>query len=228
MLRVVSGALISDGYVLMGLRKASGYRPNLWELPGGKVDEGETPQQALAREWQEECGCNVIVGEFISMAMLQVDISFVIELYEVKLRALSVLPQPLDHQELRWVNPVYAVKHMPCSPAFYLHYQHLLQRIENSWPMSSCDFVGDSGCVNNDCPRCHPKDFLPIKPIAPSMKTPHQLFIEKLEETARREGRPLSEGARQAKLRPINYCELSAAEQWAIDKQLGILDWDGT
>lgn len=161
MLRVVSGALIRDGYVLMGFRKANGYRPNLWELPGGKVDEGETPQQALAREWKEECGCTVTVGEFISMAMLQVDISFVIELYEVKLGALSVDPRPIDHQALRWANPVYAVKHMPCSPAFYLHYRHLLQRIEDTWELSSCHAVGDSGCTDDDCPQCHPKDYLP-------------------------------------------------------------------
>jgi len=60
------------------------------------------------------------------------------------------------------------------------------------------------------------------------MKTSHQLFIEQLETKAKAEGRALSDGARQAKRRPINYCELSPEAQWAIDKQLGILDWDGT
>ena len=156
MLRVVSGALIRDGYVLMGLRKSTTLRPNLWELPGGKVDAGEEPRDALAREWREECGCVILVGEFISVAMLQVDISFVIELYEVKLGALSVDPQSLDHQELRWVNPLYAVRSMPCSPAFYLHYQHLRQHIDRSWSPSACDVVSDSGCTYEDCPRCHP------------------------------------------------------------------------
>lgn len=175
MLRVVSGALIRDGYVLMGLRKADGYRPNLWELPGGKVDPGELPLQALVREWQEECGCGVIPGAFISMAMLQIDISFVIELYALELankpypcRAqcdhdpcscgglFNGLPQALDHQELRWVNPLYAVQRMPCSPAFYWHYQHLVQYIDATWPLSTCDVVSDSGCTNEECSRCHP------------------------------------------------------------------------
>lgn len=156
MLRVVSGALIRDGYVLMGLRKSSGLRPDLWELPGGKVDPGEEPRAALAREWREECGCEVIVGEFISMAMLHVDIAFVIELYEVKLAAMSRDPRALDHQKLQWANPLYAVRSMPCSPAFYLHYPQLRQHIEAGWPPSACDAVSDSGCSYDECPRCHP------------------------------------------------------------------------
>jgi len=156
MLRVVSGALIRDGYVLMGLRKKTAYRPDLWELPGGKIDPGESPTQALAREWHEECGCIVLPGAFISMAMIQIDISFVIELYAIELAAMSTPPRALDHQELRWVNPLYAVRSMPCSPAFYSHYRHLAQHIEATQPMSSCDVVGDSGCTFEECPRCHP------------------------------------------------------------------------
>lgn len=59
-------------------------------------------------------------------------------------------------------------------------------------------------------------------------KTQHQLFIERLEAEAKLKGKQLSDGARQAKKRPIDYCELSPEEQWAVDKRLGILDWDGT
>ncbi len=156
MLRVVSGALIKDEYVLMGLRKKSAYRPDLWELPGGKIDPGESPHQALAREWREECDCAVYVGEFISMAMLHLDVSFVIELYAITLAASSQPPRVIDHQELRWVNPLYAVQRMPCSPAFFMHYPQLVQHIEANRPMSSCDVVGDSGCTFEDCSRCHP------------------------------------------------------------------------
>jgi len=156
MLRVVSGALIRDGYVLMGLRKKTAYRPDLWELPGGKIDPGESPSQALAREWREECDCVVRVGEFISMAMLHLDISFVIELYAIEQAAMSTPPRALDHQELRWVNPLYAIQRMPCSPAFYWHYPQLVKHIEATRPMSSCDAVGDSGCTYDACPQCHP------------------------------------------------------------------------
>lgn len=157
MLRVVSGALIKDEYVLMGLRKKTAYRPDLWELPGGKIDPGESPSQALAREWREECGCLVRVGEFVSMAMLHLDISFVIELYAIEMNEGDRMqPRALDHQELRWVNPLYAVQRMPCSPAFYLHYPQLVRHIEMNRLTSSCDVVGDSGCTFEECPRCHP------------------------------------------------------------------------
>ena len=37
-----------------------------------------------------------------------------------------------------------------------------------------------------------------------------------------------SDGSRKAKLRPSNFEELSARDQWEIDKELGILDWDGS
>lgn len=50
--------------------------------------------------------------------------------------------------------------------------------------------------------------------------------MEKKDE--KKDEKPLSEGARRARKRPANYHKLSAREQWAIDKSLGILDWDGT
>lgn len=158
MLRVVSGALIKDGYVLMGLRSTNGLRPGLWELPGGKVEEDELPQHALAREWREECRVLVEPGAFISTTMLHLEMSFVVDLYEVKFLTEGGRPHADDHQELLWVNPLHAVMRMPCSPAFYLHYPQLQQHIEAKWAWapSSCDVVGDSGCTNEACSRCHP------------------------------------------------------------------------
>ncbi len=161
MMRVVSGALIRGGKVLMGLRKPSGYRPNLWELPGGKVDPGETPTQALAREWFEECGVRVEVGSFISVATLHLDVTFAIELYEV--RTLGGNPAALDHQRLIWVEPLGAIKFLPCSPAFYLHFPQLRARVDGTRDMSSCDCVGDSGCVNERCTQCHPDHTMPCE-----------------------------------------------------------------
>lgn len=54
----VKGVLVSDGRVLL-LKNERGE----WELPGGKLELGETPQQCLAREIEEETGLRVEVGE---------------------------------------------------------------------------------------------------------------------------------------------------------------------
>lgn len=128
MIRVVSGVAREGRLVLMGKRKAGGLRPGLWELPGGKVDDGETPEHALAREWHEELGVLVRAGRRIAQPFrFDLERAFEIELFEVLedaprslLRAL-----PLDHEELRWVSLEHAVQHLPCSPGFYVHYPEL-------------------------------------------------------------------------------------------------------
>lgn len=51
---VVAGILVHEHRLLMSRRPSSGAWPGLWELPGGKVEAGETPEEALVREWREE------------------------------------------------------------------------------------------------------------------------------------------------------------------------------
>ena len=58
-LLVVAGILVRDGRLLLARRPAGGAFGGLWELPGGKVEEGERPAAALAREWREELGVRV-------------------------------------------------------------------------------------------------------------------------------------------------------------------------
>ena len=164
MMRVVSGALIREGRVLMGLRKSTGMRPDLWELPGGKVEPDEEPTAALEREWLEGVAFHVIARprNLIASVTLSIDTTFIVELYLVKQHhdehpdAQPHEPVAVDHQKLAWIDPLCAVKWLPCSPAFYLHFPQLLPHVEASRPMSSCDFVGDSGCLNAKCLRCHP------------------------------------------------------------------------
>jgi hypothetical protein len=59
-------------------------------------------------------------------------------------------------------------------------------------------------------------------------QTRHEEFIAGLRQKAELAKGQLGAQAQQATLRPIDYAELSPEEQWAIDKRLGILDWDGT
>jgi 8-oxo-dGTP diphosphatase len=60
---LVVAALIRGGdRVLLSQRRADQSFPLCWEFPGGKVDPGEAPEEALRREIREELGCDVAVG----------------------------------------------------------------------------------------------------------------------------------------------------------------------
>ncbi|MHB8411671.1 MAG: (deoxy)nucleoside triphosphate pyrophosphohydrolase [Candidatus Acidiferrales bacterium] len=59
---VVAAVIVRDGRVLACQRSRSGQFPLKWEFPGGKVQDGESPQAALARELQEELRVSATVG----------------------------------------------------------------------------------------------------------------------------------------------------------------------
>ena len=59
---VVGAALIRDGRVLAAQRSGPPALRGRWEFPGGKVEDGETEQEALVRECREELGCEIEVG----------------------------------------------------------------------------------------------------------------------------------------------------------------------
>ena len=60
---LVTAALIErEGKILMSRRRADQSLPGCWEFPGGKIEAGESPEAALAREIEEELGCTVAVG----------------------------------------------------------------------------------------------------------------------------------------------------------------------
>ena len=62
-LRISTAALIRDGErILLVLRRAGGDLGGCWELPGGKTDPGERPEEALRRELREELGVEAVVG----------------------------------------------------------------------------------------------------------------------------------------------------------------------
>lgn len=77
--------------------------PNYWEFPGGRVDEGKTPQEASVREIKEELRCWITVGEKIEEVEHEYE-NIVVYLSTYKAYIESGVPKALEHAELKWVH----------------------------------------------------------------------------------------------------------------------------
>lgn len=98
---VVGGAVIRSGRLLAARRSAPPEMAGRWEFPGGKVEPGEGPEEALVRELQEELGIEVRVGARLrGESVLRPGL--VLRFWAAEL--VRGEPQPLqDHDELRWL-----------------------------------------------------------------------------------------------------------------------------
>ena len=70
-INVVCGIIQKDNRFLLACRKQGGSLAGYWEFPGGKVEQGETPQQALYRELKEELSIETEVGEHIGDSVFE-------------------------------------------------------------------------------------------------------------------------------------------------------------
>lgn len=66
MKRVVAGVILQDGKILVCQRTRHQTMPMKWEFPGGKIEEGEQPRDALRRELEEELGIDATIGDEIA------------------------------------------------------------------------------------------------------------------------------------------------------------------
>ncbi|MGE2730223.1 (deoxy)nucleoside triphosphate pyrophosphohydrolase [Mycolicibacterium vaccae] len=98
---VVAGALIEDGALLVAQRARPPELAGLWELPGGKVADGEDDAAALARELHEELGVTVRVGARVGPD-IALSATTVLRAYLVQRLGGEVAPH--DHRALRWVR----------------------------------------------------------------------------------------------------------------------------
>jgi 8-oxo-dGTP diphosphatase len=97
---VVGAAIIADGRLLAAQRAEPPALAGGWEFPGGKVDPGETDEQALVRECREELGVGVVLGDRVGGDWPLV-LGGVLRVWTARLDDGE--PRALEHRELRWL-----------------------------------------------------------------------------------------------------------------------------
>ncbi len=101
--RSIAGLAEKDGLFFLAKRKPGGDLGGKWELPGGKLEEGETPQDAMLREWQEELEIEVSTGKLVTSTTFSHNSKeFLLEVYNV-----SFQPQEMtlnEHVQTGWFS----------------------------------------------------------------------------------------------------------------------------
>ncbi|MGM9917356.1 NUDIX domain-containing protein [Anaerotignum sp.] len=100
----VVAALIWDGDRFMACqRPAHKARGLLWEFVGGKVEPGETKEEALVRECREELGVTIAVGDvFMEVEHVYPDLTVHLTLFHA--RITEGIPQKLEHNDIQWIT----------------------------------------------------------------------------------------------------------------------------
>lgn len=129
-LLVAACALLdADGRVLLAQRPRQKTLGGLWEFPGGKLEEGETPEACLIRELREELGIDVTAACLAPLSFAShgyADFHLLMPLYVC--RRWEGVCQPLEGQQLKWVRPA-RLRDYPMPPAdepLIAHLQDLL------------------------------------------------------------------------------------------------------
>ena len=115
---VVAGALVdTDGRVLLAQRPEGKSLAGMWEFPGGKIDPGETPEEALIRELDEELGIELCPTCFAPLTF----VSHTYETFHLLMMLYMVnrwdgIPESKEGQALTWKRPR-DMRTMPMPPA---------------------------------------------------------------------------------------------------------------
>ncbi len=115
---IVAAALVdANGRVLVQKRPMGREMAGLWEFPGGKIEDGETPEQALVRELAEELGITVSTSALSPLTFATHDMpsrTLILMLYLC--RDWVGTPHPIDAECLGWFEPA-QLRDLPMPPA---------------------------------------------------------------------------------------------------------------
>ncbi|QMU96911.1 (deoxy)nucleoside triphosphate pyrophosphohydrolase [Microbacterium esteraromaticum] len=100
---VVGAVIVRGDTVLAARRGQTKTLPGMWEFPGGKIEKGETPKEALRREIEEELGCRIEVGERVETTSHEYEFG-IVTLTTFYATLISEEPMSTEHSEIRWIR----------------------------------------------------------------------------------------------------------------------------
>ncbi len=114
--RIVGGALFQKGKLLVVKRTKRVLWPNLWEIPGGRVEGNESDEEALIREFEEETGLEItIIKKYNEFYYKYADKDSVESDFIIQADSFAVKIDPNEHTEYRWVTEE-QLKNLEISP----------------------------------------------------------------------------------------------------------------
>lgn len=103
-INVVGAVILKDGQVLCAQRGQGSTLGGKWEFPGGKVETGETPREALEREIAEELHCQVDVGAEVTTTAHEYDFG-IVNLTTFYCELVTGKPRLTEHADVVWLEP---------------------------------------------------------------------------------------------------------------------------
>lgn len=105
MKRVVAALIVQDGKVLVCQRTRHQTMPLKWEFPGGKIEEGEQPRDALRRELDEELGITATVGDELARIQHEYPNGAMVELRFFVVREYQRELENRIFKDIQWAQP---------------------------------------------------------------------------------------------------------------------------
>lgn len=103
-INVVGAVIRRDGQILCAQRGLHGSLPGMWEFPGGKIEPGETPREALEREIIEELHCVVSVGDRVTTTAHEYEFG-IVNLTTFNCELVDGVPTLSEHEAVVWLLP---------------------------------------------------------------------------------------------------------------------------
>ncbi|SHG55976.1 (deoxy)nucleoside triphosphate pyrophosphohydrolase [Ornithinibacillus halophilus] len=103
-IHVVGAVIKENNKILCAQRGPSKTLAYKWEFPGGKIEKGETPQEALKREINEEMNCTIEIGEMVEHTVYEYDFG-IVHLTTYLCDLVKGTPKLTEHVSIKWLPP---------------------------------------------------------------------------------------------------------------------------